>query len=211
MADAAIQSDKIKAIEAKKCITPEFRMSFPNLSEPKGFEGGEEKYGLTMLFEKAVDIKGLKQIVFNAISEKWGPDRTKWPKGLRLPFRDGDTEENYKDKEGYAGCIFVRATSKRQPGMVDKNLKPILNIDEAFYGGCYARAEVLAFPYDRAGNKGVALSLQNVQKLRDGKPFSGRKAAQDVFDAVEDNTSVDDPFAYENTQASDGLDALGLG
>lgn len=195
-------------IERVKTVTHEFRVSYPAVFEPKGFDGGEAKYSIVMLFPKNVDLgkaplnkKGeeiglsLKRVVFNAAEEKWGP-KEKWPKGLRLPFRDGDEKA---DRDGYEGHIFVSATSKSKPGLVGPSNTPILNA-EGFYAGCYARAEVIAFAYDTKGNKGVSFSLQNVQKLRDGEPFSGRRNAADVFEKVED--SSEDEGSY-GTDAKD--------
>lgn len=198
-------SGKSASIETKKCVTHEFRVSFPQVFEAKSFQGAEPKFSLVMLFPKNVDLgkpaakqkNSLKSAAFNAAVEKWGSDRTKWPKGLKLPFRDGDEKA---ERDGYGGHIFVTATSKTQPGLVDQGNRPILN-GKDFYAGCYARAEVIAFAYDTAGNRGVSFSLQNVQKLRDGEKFSGRKDAADVFDAVEDTS--ENASNYETP--SDGL------
>ncbi len=189
-------------LSLKKCVTPEFRVSFPAVFKPKAFQDQEAKYSVVMLFDKKVDLskpasKGgkisLKQAAFNAATEKWGP-KEKWPKGLRLPFRDGDEKE---DLQGYANCTFISAASKTQPGLVDQVLRPILS-EQDFYAGCYARAEVIAYAYDVAGNKGVSFSLQNIQKMRDGDKFSGRKDASEVFDAIEDTS--DDESNYESSE-----------
>lgn len=177
-------TDKQSSIDSKKCVTSEFRLSFPALIKPRAFEDQEPKYSLTMLFPKSADLSKLKKAAFNAATEKWGP-REKWPKNLRMPFRDGDSDRS--ETEGYAGHFFVAASSKNQPGIVGPTLQPILN-EREIYAGCYCRAEVIAFAYDKAGNKGVSFSLQNVQKLRDGDSFSGRKDASEVFDAVEDTS-----------------------
>lgn len=175
---------KSSAIQLKKCITPEFRVSFPAVIKAKAFEDQEAKFSVTMLFPKKVSLKLLKDAHDNARNEKWGTDPKKWPKGLRSPFRDGDEKE---DTTGYAGHIFVKASSKNQPGLVNQSLQPILN-ERDFYAGCYARAEIIAFAYDTKGNKGVSFALMNIQKLRDGEAFSGHKAAEDVFDKVEDDS-----------------------
>ncbi len=190
---------KQESAAAKKCLTPEFRVSFPAIFKPKAFESQEEKYGLTMLFPKKADLSNLKKIVLNAANDKWG-SKDKWPKGLKLPFRDGDEKS---DTDGYAGHVFAAAKSKDQPGIVDQKLQPIL-LEKDFYAGCYARAEVMAYAYDKNGNKGVAFGLQNVQKLREGKSFSGRRSAENVFDSVED--SSDDESSY----GSDDSDDLGF-
>jgi hypothetical protein len=188
-------------IALKKCVTPEFRVSFPAIFKPKAFDNQEAKYSLVMLFDKKEDLKSLKKAALMAAEEKWGPDKAKWPKPLRMPFRDGDTRS---EMQGYPGTIFVSASSKTQPGLVDQRLQRILS-EQDFYAGCYARAEIIAFAYDTKGNKGISFSLQNVQKLRDGDSFSGRKKAEDVFDAVED--SSDDESMYESSSdvIDDGL------
>lgn len=193
-----------KGIEDKKCRTPEFRASFPHVFKAHtGFEGQEAKFSIVMLFDKKVDLKDLKRAAFAAATDKWGP-KEKWPKNLRLPFRDGSDKS---DLQGYENTIYVTATTKQRPGVVDQKLTPIAEDDQAFYAGCYARATLIAFAYDKAGNRGVSFSLQNIQKLRDGDPFSGRKKAEDEFESVEDGS--DDASAYGDSADSVG-DSLGF-
>lgn len=183
----------------KRVKTPEFRVSFPHIFEAhSGFEGQGAKFSVVMLFDKKTDITPLKKAVAEAATAKWG-DKTKWPKNLRLPFRDGDEKS---DLSGYSGTIFCSASSKQRPGVVDKHLAVITD-ESDFYAGCYARATVTAFAYDKAGNKGVSFSLQNLQKLRDGQAFSGRKKAEDDFEAYDDGS--DDVSNYSNDDASLGL------
>jgi hypothetical protein len=170
-------------ISAKKVTTPEFRVSFPAVFKPKAFEQQEAKYSIVMLFDKRVDLKDLKRAALNAAIEKWGP-KEGWPK-IRLPFKNGDEKQ---DLQGYPGTIVVNASSKQRPGVVDKAVQPILD-ESQFYAGCYARATLIAFAYDKAGNRGIGFALQNIQKLRDGEPFSGRKKAEEEFDAVMDDVS----------------------
>lgn len=182
-------------IEKKKCITPRFRVSFPAIDKPKAFEGQEAKYSLVMCFDKDEDISVLKRAWKNAGIEKWGADQTKWPKFKHKTFRDGDKKE--PTMEGYENVIYCTASAKETnpPGVVDKQSRPMLNIARDFYAGCYARAEVIAFAYDRAGNKGISFSLQNLQKLDDGERLSGKRNAEDVFDKVEDDS--DDEESYD--------------
>ena len=201
-----MSTDKQKAIELKKVKTPEFRLSFPALWKPKAFEEQEPKYSLVMLFDKKkADLSGMKKAVVAAAQEKWGA-KEKWPKNLRLPFRDGDEKE---DMDGYKGHTYVSASSKQAPQIVDFKgpgirPEPLTEADQKCYAGCYARATLIAFAYDKAGNKGVSFSLQNVQVLRDGKPFSGRKNADDEFS--------DDFQVEENAEAGDssGDDDIGI-
>lgn len=190
---------KSESIEKKKCVTHEFRVSFPAVFEPKSFEEQAPQYSLVMLFDENADLGkpangqkiSLKRAAKNAAEEKWGPMDSwapKLKKKIRMPFRDGNDKDESPE---YKDTIFVTATSKVQPGLVGPSLRPILKEDD-FYAGCYARAEVIAFAYEKAGNMGVSFALQNIQKLRDGTPFSGRRTADSVFEAVSTDEEEDD-------------------
>lgn len=162
-----------------KVITPEFRVSFPNVFEARAaFPGQKAKFSITMLFPKNSDFKGMKDLLKAAAIEEWGD---KIPANLKLPFRDGDVEK--AGIEGYAGMIFIAAASLQRPGVVDAQKQPIIEPSE-FYAGCYARASLNAFTWSNMGKHGVSFGLMNLQKLRDGEPFSGKVAAEDEFDAV---------------------------
>lgn len=191
-----------KPANPKKAMTPRFRVSFPALFEAKGMENdpsSKPKYGVTMLFPKSTDLSKLKKAHDAALEEGieklW---KGKKPKNLRSPFRDGDTEEDYCEKDGFPGHIFVRASSLDKPGVVDADTDRISDPAEV-YAGCYARATVVAYAYDVAGNRGVAFGLQNVQKLKDGEAFSGRMKAEDEFDAYEDE-DLDDDFLEDDEE-----------
>ncbi len=179
---------------ARKVTTPKFRASFVWIFKPQppmeGSANTEPKYGLTMLFDQAAqkspEYKALKSLAIAALREKFGdklkPDGNGWFVGMKNPLRNGAEKA---EMEGYGeGVIFASATSKMQPGLVDQGLSRIIS-EQDFFSGCYARATVTAYGFDKAGNKGVAFGLQNVQKLADGEAFSGRTAAEDDFDQVD--------------------------
>jgi hypothetical protein len=171
----------------KRVTTPIFRVSFPNVFQPKLNElSGKTEYSMVMLFDKKADLKPLKELAAATVREKWGD---KVPSGLRNPFRDGDVEK--AGREGYVNVIFINAKSNQKPGVVDGDCQPIINTED-FYPGCYARATLTAYAYDNKGNRGVAFGLGNVQKVKDGEPFSGRSRAEDDFAPVA-NTSTAEP------------------
>ena len=194
--------------EKEKILTPEFRVSFPAIFEPRAAQPGDKaKYGVTMLFrvtetaeskrlgEKVVDIAPLKDAVRLVAEQKFGTDRTKWPK-LKLPFRSTAQEEDAakKNQPGYdTGVIFAMAScpgTNARPGIVYSHAGPDgrpapLTIPSDFYGGCYARATINPYYWEYMGKQGISFGLQNVQKLRDGEPFGSRAAAENDFDAVE--------------------------
>lgn len=187
-------------IEKKKVRTPQFRVSFPHVFEKHGFKDQEPKYSIVMLFPKNTDLKDIKRAVHNAATEKWGA-KEKWPKQMRMPFRDGNEKS---DLMGYENTIFITASSKQKPQVIgrlknaDGDFPRLEKEDGEFYAGCYARATLIAFAYDTAGNRGVSFSLQNIQKLADGEQFSGRKNAEDEFDEVDDGSDDKDSYGDDS-------------
>ena len=167
--------------ETKKLYTPVFRVGFPFVFEPRETENGD-KYEVVMLFPKSADLTALKKAASEAAREKWGE---KIPSNLHSPFRDGAEKA---DIDGFGpDVIFVRAWSKNAPGIVDRDGKTPITSPQEFYGGCFARATVSAFAYDRKEKKGVTFMLQNLQKVKDGDAFSGRTHAEDDFEAIADD------------------------
>lgn len=168
----------------EKVTTPEFRVSFPAIFEAQTNRlSGKEEFSVQMIFDKDADFTAMKKLAKKAAQEKWGD---KIPTNLRSPFRDGDeyndTAENQRQE--LEGKVFVNSRSKQRPGLVDGQLQAIIDQSD-FYGGCYARATVSVYAYDQKGNRGVSFGLLNVQKLRDGEPFSGKMKAEDDFKAIE--------------------------
>ena len=109
---------------------------------------------------------------------------------LRLPFRkDKLTERGYPP-----GSIYINVRSKLSPGIVSRYAgvdgKPERITDPGqIYSGCIVRASLNAFAYDRAGNRGISLGLNNIQKLADGERLDGRLKAEDDFEALDHRTS----------------------
>jgi len=99
---------------------------------------------------------------------------------MKNPIRSGDEV----DWDGYAGNMFASARNQDQPGLVDERCQQIVD-RKKLYAGCWCRAFVQAYWYDKEGGKGVALSLKHVQFIRDDQPFTSRVKAEDVFTAVE--------------------------
>ena len=168
-----------------KVTTPKFRASYANVFIARAINEGEDpKYSITMLFNKNdPGLKRMKIAAKVARDAKWG---NKPPKNLRNPFRDGDEEEDKGD--AYKGKIFVYASGKSKPGILDADKIDITSAEE-FYSGCYARATINAFAYDTKGNKGISFGLNNLQKLGDGERLDGHTSADDDFDVYEPEDS----------------------
>ncbi len=166
--------------ESKIGKSPEGKLHYPNLFEARVNPlNGRSEYSTVLVFNADADLSDLKRIISDAIKEKWGG---KIPDGFRSPLRKGN--EDRAGKEDYEDKIFVNIKSQFKPGVVNHKVEPILDPTE-IYSGCYAKATVTAYSYDMMGNKGVSLSLQNVQKTRDGEPLAGsRNSAESEFEPV---------------------------
>lgn len=196
------KKEKRKLNPLARCLTPEFRASYAHLFKPYQFDDSQKpKFMVTMLFDKKTDLTALKKAVTIAATDQWGP-KGKWPKGLVLPFKNGD---EVSDQEAYAGTIVVKANSNQRPGLVDQKKAPITEEDGSFYSGCFARATLQAAAWDFAGKKGVSFYLQNVQKLRDGDRFGGGRDAGEDFDEVEDDSENPQNYATDSEASDDAF------
>jgi len=169
-----------------KVITGKVRFSYANVWEPKSINGGDEKYSVSLIIPKSdkktiADIKAAIEKTKKEGASKFGG---KVPSNLKLPLRDGDIDR--ADDEAYKDSYFINANSKDKPGIVDRSVKPIIDQDE-LYSGCYGRASITFYAFNQNGNKGIACGLQNLQKLTDGEPLSGRSRAEDDFSTIEDD------------------------
>jgi len=169
-----------------KVVTGKVRFSYANVWEPKSINGGDEKYSVSLIIPKSdkKTIADIKAAIEQAKQDGKGKFGGKVPASLKLPLRDGEVDR--ADDEAYKDSYFVNANSKDRPGIVDKNVKPILDQNE-LYSGCYGRASITFYAFNQNGNKGIACGLQNLQKLADGEPLSGRSRAEDDFTTADDD------------------------
>ena len=166
-----------------KVVTGKVRFCYANVFEPTAMnEGDALKYNVCILISKE-DEKTLKKIkdAINAAIElgksKLVNSQGKVPSNLKNPLRDGDKERG--DDPTFEGHYFINANSSRKPGIVDKDLNPIMDKDE-FYSGCYGRASINFYAYN-VSSKGIACGLNNLQKLSDGPMLAGGSSAESDF------------------------------
>lgn len=172
-----------------KVIIP-CRISFANIFEPKAINGGDEKYSVSCVIPKS-DKATLMKIHKAVEAAKEDGKVRKWngkiPPNLKLPLRDGDIDR--PDDETYQDCMFVNATSKDAPGIVDRRVQPVTD-PMMVYSGCYCNVSVNFYAFNANGNRGVAAGLSNIQFVRDGGRLSGRVSAEAEFDALEEEEGV---------------------
>ena len=164
--------------------TGKVRFSYLNAFEAKAAQEGQKpKFSVALLIPKSDKATVARIDACVEAAKELGKSKLvgtngKYPPNLKTPLRDGDLEK--PDDENYAGHWFMNASSGQKPGIVDANLQPIMSEAE-IYSGCYGRADVNFYAFNTSGNKGVACSLNNLQKLEDGEPLAGRMSAAAAF------------------------------
>lgn len=174
-----------------KVITGKVRFSYANVFEPTAMQDGQTpKYNVSIIISKSDTktveaikkaIEAAKEAGKSKIADKNGKN----PVNLKTPLRDGDEER--PDDPAYENSYFINANSERKPGIVDRDLNPIMSRDD-FYSGCYGRASINFYAFN-VNSKGIACGLNNLQKLEDGERLAGGSSAEEDFGG---DNAVDD-------------------
>jgi hypothetical protein len=160
-----------------------------NKYTPESGDSADGKYMTNVLIPKSETetIDAIKQAIEAAkkagIVSRWGG---KEPKKLDMPLRDGDEKED----DVYADHFYVNAKSNTRPGIVDKDLNPIVD-EEEIYSGVWAYVSVTFYAYDVSGNRGVACGLNNIKKFKDDDKLGGRVSAESDFADFDDEDDDD--------------------
>lgn len=174
-----------------KVITGRVRFSYANVFEPTAMQDGQTpKYNVSIIISKSdtKTIEAIKQAIEaakEAGKSKIADKNGKIPVNLKTPLRDGDEER--PDDPAYENSYFINANSGRKPGIVDRDLNPIMSRDD-FYSGCYGRASINFYAFN-VNSKGIACGLNNLQKLEDGERLAGGSSAEEDFGG---DNAVDD-------------------
>lgn len=181
-------------------------IAFPRLTaqtaEKK--EDGTLVYEVQFIIPKSQkdDIRALMKAVREVGEDKWG-DRWKNPK-VRNPLRDGDAEADELTEDGSTkgekyperlGCFFFNARTQKPVGLFDRQRNPISA--DAVYSGCRAKVAVQFYPYAKAGNQGIAVSLNGVQKIAEGEPLGNARPSVEAMFDVEDGDDFEDEYGED--------------
>jgi ssDNA-binding protein len=153
------------------------RLSFPNLEKPgkPGDDGGDGKYGASLLFPPGTDMGLFSKLWFEKAREAFPKnfDQNGNPVGLHSPFHDqGDKAFSAKPLAGYTpGAIYMAATSKFKPTVVDGSMNLIVDYARV-YPGVWAFVTLNAYSYKNK-KTGVAFGLQQVMIIADDTKLAG--------------------------------------
>ncbi len=170
-----------------KLVTGKVRFSYCNIFEPKEPQGGgDPKYSVTLLIPKTdtATLGKIKEAMAEArenFCKRNGANALPAKPVHTLHDGDGVRDSGDPYDEECKGCYVITVASKQKPVVVDSFRNPITDPGEV-YSGCYGRASINFYGYNRNGKKGISAGLQSIQKLHDGDPLGGSRGSADDFD-----------------------------
>lgn len=168
------------------------RLAFVNLDQPRSFTGtdgstSDPRFSLAAIFEHGSEAaKKLAAAEVAVAKEKWGEKAGPIYKSLKasgkLALRDGDGKASY---DGFEGNLYIQASSKVRPLVIDGNRAPIPPGVGTVYSGCYANLVLDVWAQDNQWGKRINCNALGVQFVKDGERFSQvATASEDDFEPV---------------------------
>ena len=181
---------------AAHVVLSNVRLSYVHLDRPYNNNGNEvPKYSTTVLVPKSPpdNFSHMQTAIQAATAQAIAKHGAAFPAQPKVSVHDGDgvrPSDSLPFGEECQGCWVFTASSKQKPDVVDGNLQPIID-PSALYSGIYANVGVTFFGYNAQSNKGIGVALDNVQKIADGEPLGGTRAAvEDDFTPIVSTPTV---------------------
>ena len=167
------------------------RLSYPQLftasvvKNSRGEPQGKPKFSATFLMD-VVNHAKLINLIEKTI-ERVALDEFKKKVILKHScLHDGNEKD---ETDGYGdGVMFLKASNKTRPPVVNRDKSPIVEQDGLIYGGCYVNATVRIYAMEHeVGGKQVNAQLRAVQFLKDGESFGADPVnVEDEFESLEE-------------------------
>lgn len=173
-----------------KVKTGVVRFSYACLFAPKAFDEGQTpKYSVSLLIDKndKATLTAIKQAYENAKQvgvQKYGArfsnlvnDLACKPNDKLGLMRDGDADPRYNEDDANHGMYILNAKCLTAPGVYaleTGSTQLTIAQEDIVYSGCYGKASINFFPFQKAGNTGIGVGLNNVLKTLDGDNLGGR-------------------------------------
>lgn len=158
------------------------RLSYPSLFQTASFSGEDTgKYEATFILDKVEHASVIAQI--KAESERLQKEEIKAKLASdKIALKDGDET----DKPELQGKMYIKASTKKRPLVINRDKTPLVESDGVVYSGCYVNAIISLWGQSNAYGKRVNASLEGVQFAKDGEAFGTAGASVDEFDDFDD-------------------------
>jgi len=178
---------------AKESVTlPIGTLNFPNLFEARLNDmNGKMEFGSDVIFSPGANLTEVKDVI-HRLARKLDPDYQKAhdedPEKFTLPLKPCKKDKKGRWPEGHReGGFWLKAktsTTKPVVGEVVNGKFAAFTDKTKIYSGVQAVVSVVFSTYKKAGKMGVTCYLNNVCKVADAEPLTGRTAPEDDFAAV---------------------------
>lgn len=169
--------------------------------------------GVRIIIKKS-DKDTLKQIekaVKFAAEKKFGKGVKMSGKKFQLPLHDGDEELKEGDLEGdeYKKHHYLNSRAYSLPQIADENGTRIIDpeeLDSVLTSGYYFHFSVTFKGFDRKGNKGVRVELNNLMFVKEGDRLDGGANAEDDFADIGSGSSSSNDDDEEDEDNNDNAE-----
>lgn len=166
-----------------RVVLTNVRLSFANIFEPKGFNGGDPRYSASFLVSKQDEdnLLKVKEAIKNVIKAEWGNEAPKL-KDTQICLRDGDNES----WDGYADHFFISSGNKLKVAVRDLDGTDLTqhsednNPGDKPQSGDYVNAIVEIWAQNNNFGKRINANLVGVQYVKKGERF-GKGSEDDLF------------------------------
>lgn len=178
------------------------RLAFTqSLFRAQAVQGGAPSHNIKCLIDPKTQKKLIAEIeaAMDEVAEaKWGTKAEKimatLKKEQRLCLRDGDDKPDW---DGFEGMMYLSASNKTKPLIIDRDRTVLGETDGKPYAGCYANVTINLWAQDSKDyGKRINAQLRGVQFVKDGDAFAGGGVASaNEFDDLSDTGDDDDDVA----------------
>lgn len=176
------------------------RLAFPQLDEPKQFQGqGKPRYDATPLIPKedTKTIEAIEAAIRAAAAAKWGENKADAAvKGLKasgkVAFQDGDAKADW---DGFTDHMYIGAHAQKNapPTLLDGARNVLPRDTSVIYAGCYCAFSLEFWAQDNEFGKRINCTVRGVQFYKDGDSFgAGAPASEDEFEEIDGGDAAAD-------------------
>ena len=214
----------MKILKNGDLILESVNVNFANIAKPDMSKFGKGKYNITAFINKDdPQIKEIQKFIQQLLQTK----KMKITDPKNHPLKDGDKKysnkveiidmdldlddnekaEKKQRAEYYKGMYMVKCANKRQPQVVGKNPKDVLDPEEIGLNGAICNLLVTPWAYSKE-TTGITFLLGGIQLLQEGSQGSTQSTAEDAFSMVETEETAspmvpgDDDSIFGSYQAS---------
>lgn len=175
--------------DRKIFLLPSVRLRYENVFKvrPAFEDGQEEKFAATALLDPtvkahAISIREVGTEVMRlakelGINSELGKQVYNGLESKKFHIGMGKGDNRLDDDgaiiDGFEGMVYINATTKNRPLVVNRDRTVLAEEDGIVYAGCTVnmKVEPYTWTYKKTGKKGVGFNLRSIQFVKDGDPF----------------------------------------